>query len=100
MIGKVESYDAKKGYGFIRGDDGKRYFVPYVNVKTASGSLMAGYTVDFNTGRRTAMPKQGENNMIVDGYRNENEYSVPSGNRLRKERQAYEEAEREEKRNG
>jgi len=46
------------------------------------------------------MPKQGENNMIVDGYRNENEYSVPSGNRLRKERQAYEEAEREEKRNG
>ena len=50
MIGKVESYDAKKGYGFIRGDDGKRYFVPYINVKTRSGSLIAGYTVDFNTG--------------------------------------------------
>ncbi len=40
----------KKGFGFISGDDGRDYFVPYCNVKTASGSLVAGYTVEFNTG--------------------------------------------------
>lgn len=50
MIGKVKTYDPKKGYGFITGDDGREYFVPYCNVKTASGSLSAGYTVEFNTG--------------------------------------------------
>lgn len=50
MLGQVESYNPKKGYGFIRGDDGKKYFVPYCNVKTASGSLESGYTVDFNAG--------------------------------------------------
>ena len=50
MLGKVENYDPKKGYGFIHGDDGKKYFVPYCSVNTASGSLSAGYTVEFNTG--------------------------------------------------
>ena len=40
----------KKGFGFISGDDGRDYSVPYCNVKTASGSLVAGYTVEFNTG--------------------------------------------------
>jgi len=51
MLGKVESYNSKKGYGFIRGDDGLRYFVPYCNVKTRSGSLDAGYQVEFTGGR-------------------------------------------------
>lgn len=50
MLGKVRKYDPKKGFGFISGDDGRDYFVPYCNVKTASGSLVAGYTVEFNTG--------------------------------------------------
>ena len=50
MIGRVESYSPRKGYGFIMGDDGKKYFVPYCNVKTVSGSLAAGYAVTFNTG--------------------------------------------------
>lgn len=50
MIGKVENYNPKKGYGFILGDDGRKYFVPYCNVKTASGSLSAGYTVEFSRG--------------------------------------------------
>lgn len=51
MFGKVESYNPKKGFGFILGDDGLRYFVPYCNVKTASGSLGAGYQVEFTGGR-------------------------------------------------
>lgn len=42
MLGKVKMYDPKKGYGFILGDDGKDYFVPYCNVKTASGSFEKG----------------------------------------------------------
>lgn len=50
MFGKVESYDTRKGYGFIRGDDNRRYFVPYCNVNTRSGGLLPGYSVEFNTG--------------------------------------------------
>lgn len=50
MIGKVEMYNPKKGYGFIRGDDGRKYFVPYCSVKTRSSTLEAGYTVEFNQG--------------------------------------------------
>ena len=50
MIGKVEKYYPQRGFGFIIGDDGKKYFAPYCNVKTASKSLSAGYTVQFNIG--------------------------------------------------
>lgn len=51
MLGKVKMYDSKKGYGFITGDDGNEYFVPYRNVKTASGILDKGYGVEFNAGK-------------------------------------------------
>lgn len=44
------------------------------------------------------MTVQTENSMAVDSCRNEIEYGVPSGNRLRRERQAYEQEEREESR--
>lgn len=37
-----------------------------------------------------------ENKMVVDWYFGEIEYGLPDGNRLRRERQAYEQAEREE----
>lgn len=37
-----------------------------------------------------------ENAMVEDWYWNEIEYGVPSPNRLRKTREAYEQAEREE----
>ena len=47
MIGKVKTYDPKKGYGFITGDDGREYFVPHCNVRTRSGGLLAGYTVEI-----------------------------------------------------
>lgn len=42
------------------------------------------------------MPEQIENSMVVDSYRNEIEYGVPDSNRLRRERQSIELAEREE----
>lgn len=47
MLGKVEQFDNKKRYGFISGDDGRRYFVHASNVKTPSGSLEKGYMVSF-----------------------------------------------------
>lgn len=43
------------------------------------------------------MPEQLENKMVVDWAWNEIEYGVPDGNRLRRIREAYEDAEREEK---
>lgn len=43
------------------------------------------------------MPEQIENKMLVDWYWNEIEYGVPKSNRMKRERQAYEQAEREEK---
>lgn len=51
MLGKVKWYKSEKGYGFIIGDDGNEYFVPYCNVKTASGSLEEGYGVEFCAGK-------------------------------------------------
>ena len=42
------------------------------------------------------MSEQIENSMVVDGYWNEIEYGVPSSNRLKREREAYEQVEREE----
>lgn len=32
MIGKVKWYDAKKGFGFISGEDGKDYFIHGSNI--------------------------------------------------------------------
>lgn len=51
MIGKVETYNSKRGFGFIQGDDGQRYFVSFCNVKTVSGGLLPGYTVEFSKGK-------------------------------------------------
>lgn len=42
------------------------------------------------------MPEQIENAMVVDSNWNEVEYGVPIRSRLTKERQAYEQAERED----
>lgn len=51
MFGKIKWYKPEKGYGFITGDDGNEYFVPYCNIKTASGSLDTGYSVEFTASR-------------------------------------------------
>lgn len=53
MLGKVESYSDSKGWGFIRGDDGRRYYVSRGGINKQSipsGSLYAGCTVEFRTG--------------------------------------------------
>ena len=42
------------------------------------------------------MPERIENSMVIDSYWNEIEYGVPDSSRLIRERQAYEQAEREE----
>lgn len=42
------------------------------------------------------MPEQIENHMVVDSYFNEIEYGVPDSSRLKRERQAYEQAESDE----
>lgn len=56
MFGKVTWYNPKKGYGFIKGDDGTDYFVPYCNVKTVSGSIDAGCSVEFAGDRNERGP--------------------------------------------
>ena len=33
MVGKVKFFDEKKGYGFIKGDDGKDYFVHFSSIQ-------------------------------------------------------------------
>lgn len=48
MFGKVSSFG--KGYGFIRGDDGRRYYVRSGDVCVPSGILTAGSHVDFRPG--------------------------------------------------
>lgn len=54
MIGQVKMYNASRGFGFITGDDGRDYFVPYCNINKdsiPSGSLTKGYTVEFTAGK-------------------------------------------------
>ena len=46
------------------------------------------------------MPEQIENSMAVDGYWNEIEYGVRHKTRYEREREAYEQAEREGNENG
>ena len=50
MIGKVRTFDFKKGYGFISGDDGEEYFLPKGEIKLPSRTVEAGYTVQFVPG--------------------------------------------------
>ena len=53
MLGKVESFNDAKGWGFIRGDDGRRYYVSRGNIsrdKIPSRTLSSGYSVEFSTG--------------------------------------------------
>lgn len=47
MIGIVNSYNPKKKFGYIAGDDGKEYFVHESEIKLPSKCLYAGYSVQF-----------------------------------------------------
>lgn len=57
MIGQVKTYDARKKYGFISGDDGKDYFFHESEIHIPSKCLSAGYTVQFNVTDGYPIPK-------------------------------------------
>ena len=46
MKGTVGSFDKGRGYGFIKGDDGRQYLVHFLAIRTA-GLLVAGSRVEF-----------------------------------------------------
>lgn len=53
MLGKVENYSNSKNWGFILGDDGRRYYVSKGKINKESipsGTLQKGCTVEFRTG--------------------------------------------------
>lgn len=50
MIGQVRTYDPKKGWGCIDGDDGEEYFLGKNEIRLPSRSISAGYTVQFIPG--------------------------------------------------
>lgn len=47
MIGKVVAYYPERSYGFIQGDDGKKYFVSSGEVRMASRVPKKGCTAEF-----------------------------------------------------
>lgn len=47
IYGRVEAFDRKKRYGFITGDDGRKYFVHSNDINVPSKSLDSGYSVIF-----------------------------------------------------
>ncbi len=72
-----------------------------------NGRLLAGFVVGSASGaqlvritRRLAMVYPIENQMVVDEAWDWNESMTPDKARLKREKQAYEEAEREDRENG
>lgn len=47
MFGKVVQFDNAKRYGFIVGDDGTRFYFRASDVKTPSGYMEKGSSVEF-----------------------------------------------------
>jgi CspA family cold shock protein len=45
--GTVKSFDARKGYGFIHGEDGREYLVHFAAIKNASQVLREKVVVEF-----------------------------------------------------
>lgn len=48
MRGVVKSFDVGKGYGFIKGEDGKEYLVHFIAVKGDVQALKDKVEVEFN----------------------------------------------------
>jgi CspA family cold shock protein len=53
MTGKVTFYDAKKGYGYIAGEDGRNYLIEERNLNTMTHTLPKGYMVSFAPARNS-----------------------------------------------
>lgn len=47
IYGRVETFDRQKRWGFIAGDDGRRYYVSSGSINVPSKTLDAGYSVVF-----------------------------------------------------
>lgn len=56
MIGKVRTYDSKKGWGYINGDDGEEYFLGKREIKLPSQCIGVGTSVQFIIG--SGFPKK------------------------------------------
>ena len=72
MTGKVKDYIVKRGFGFIRGDDGKKYFVYWKEVKSQNGGgkiLVKNMRVEFDP---ASAPYEGKDpiarNVRIIGY--------------------------------
>lgn len=50
MKGKIKTFNEEKGYGFIRGEDGKDIFVHLSEIHIDSGKIKKGDTVEFEYG--------------------------------------------------
>lgn len=49
MVGRVKSFDSRRGYGFIIGNDGHEYFVHYQDIaKNGFKILFQGEKVTFD----------------------------------------------------
>lgn len=47
IYGRVDTFSREKRWGFITGDDGRRYYVSSSDIKIPSKALDAGYSVVF-----------------------------------------------------
>lgn len=47
IYGRVDTFNREKHWGFISGDDGRRYYVSSSDINIPSKALDAGYAVVF-----------------------------------------------------
>lgn len=64
MYGKVIQYFRKKNYGFIRGEDGNKYFIHQSN--TNGEYLEPGYYVYFKPFQNDRSDYNAENIVVVE----------------------------------
>ncbi len=48
MKGQVRAFDSGKGYGFVKGEDGREYLVYLTEVRGKPEDLVAGAKVEFD----------------------------------------------------
>ncbi|HEX9533018.1 MAG TPA: cold shock domain-containing protein [bacterium] len=60
MRGTVTSFDVGKGYGFIRGEDGKEYLVHFMAVKSDVHALKEEVEVEFKPVSTSKGPQAAE----------------------------------------